>query len=160
MPFGFHVRRLQHLADMSPHKPVEIKVKGDFRRYSKIIMRQPQPIDVELPVGCAREPPTWPHMPATIVSQDQSTSLWCQIARCAETECLGRRDLVGANAPAAKGRELPPRFVRVPVLPPRARNQPKASAEARTWRWIARKTAALWCTTYRVVWLFGDAGTG
>ena len=64
-------------------------------------------------------------------STPHSTEGWSSLVRRIEEEALAIRGIVGDAAKMYIGREHVHRFVRVPVLPERCRNQPRSSRHAR-----------------------------
>ena len=166
--FFFVDRRLEHSiesvevmmeADTTPHLPVRLRLRASAKGLVRRAQKQPKQLPERPPIGCARKPPEWPELPDALGAQEQADELWKGIAGCLEREMLDVSDIVGDEAGKYEGRGKTPRWILQPVRPQRLHNHPRASADARTWRWIARRLAEVWILGH-VVASGGNASAG
>jgi hypothetical protein len=130
-------------AHTSPHWPVKLTLRASAKDLVERIPVKPRALPRELSISCAPEPPQWPVIPHELASQEQSDEVWASIVGCTEEEILGRLGVVGPASDKFRGRGEPLRWIERPVRPARARNQPLASWQTTTWRWLARRTHEL-----------------
>jgi len=110
-----------------PHKPVRLTLRGDAAKLWKRVARVPRPLPVATPIGCRREPQSWPPSEAIwnprIPEQEQTHSLadaYALVLAGIENEVLDRCDIVEPQARSkyiGRGRELG--YAVVPLIPPR-----------------------------------------
>ena len=82
---------IQEAWPSSPHKPVSLWFKADMPTMWQRVLKQPAPLPLEVPIGCAPRPPEWPEVPQA-ANEDEVTQLWGQLVLCMEKEVLGLHD--------------------------------------------------------------------
>ena len=118
-----------------PHQPVRLTLRGDAAKLLKRIAVAPRPLPVAPPIGCRRQPPSWPLSTAVwdprLPEQEQTQSFadaHAAVRTCLESEVLDRCDIVDPEQRQkyiGRGRELD--FAVVPLL------QPRKSREVLPW---------------------------
>ena len=94
-------------ANITPHRPVSLDVKGKDAVLWVRVPRQPKSIPVVAPVGCARYPRQWTEfhqMIALATSGDDLAQCWDGLIDGTEQELLDRHDIMGPERRSFEGR--------------------------------------------------------
>ena len=82
------------LPPKAAHAPLVLSYPSAPRRYSVRKLKRPRVIPPDVPMGCDREPACPPQQPLAFTSIDDANRAWKEWASAAETELMGRRDLL------------------------------------------------------------------
>ena len=115
--------RVLEEAGVSPHHPVQMKLKRSFQGLVTRVQVVPSALPAPI-VGCVREPRCWDFAQST--SMDER---WRQLMQCTEREILGGCDILGDEARAHMGRGLTPRWVIKKVAPAKSYNRPRMARD-------------------------------
>ena len=133
-----HEVRVLEDSGISPHHPVQMKLKRSFQGLVTRVQATPRTLPSPI-VGCAREPRCW--------DLDQSASTdkrWTQLMQSTEQEILGGCDLLGDEARAHTGRGVAPRCVIRNLEPAKSHNRSRMARDPRWWRVLSNRLRELW----------------
>ena len=107
-------------------------------------MKEPKPLPLEVPIGCAPEPPEWPTMPEKSEANTETmTKVWEQMVTCIEKEVLGYHDEKWKPEDPRAGRGSETAWVERPVQPLKKITAHISGKEALTWRWLEKALAQI-----------------
>ena len=118
----------------TPHLPTSYCLRTvPGQRWERVLVK-PQPLPLQVPIGCAPRPPEWPTEvgPTTAEESDET---WANLVRNIEKEVFDRQGWTEEESKPYAGRASPPTYREQAVAGRGRVDEPRLNPRARAHRW-------------------------